>query len=282
MTVDLIEFGSYLSKVAGMSNNTVRAYISQITKFTDWLGKHPLDATVQDILEYMEWLYDKKYSQQTQVSALSALRALYDFYMTKGVIDYNPARMIKRRFRTGSKLPDVLTIQEIEKIVFAPYKYRHEEYEQLRDASVLATLACTGIRVSELCNLKPENYNPDNTIKVFGKGRKERIVPIITRWFSRPDEMLYLVKHYIGNVSRKMYPRKVCYITHHASKYAIGRRVNPHVFRHSFATQLIRDGLDITTVQQIMGHTSIVTTQKYVHLAFTDVMQKLREKGLFT
>ncbi len=282
MTAELLEFGSYLSKVAGMSNNTVRAYISQINKFTEWLGKPPLEATVKDILDYMEWLYDHKYSQQTQISALSAIRALYDFYMTEGVISYNPARMIKRRFRTGRKLPDVLTIDEIEKIVSAPYEYRHEEYEQKRDASVLATLACTGIRVSELCTLSPENYNPDNTIKVYGKGSKERIVPIITRWFSRPDEMLYLVKYYIGNVSRQMYPRKVCYITHRASKYAIGRRVNPHVFRHSFATQLIRDGIDITTVQQIMGHTSIVTTQKYVHLAFTDVLEKLKEKGLFT
>jgi len=277
--IEIREFRNYLVKSFGLGARTAHTYATAVQKFFDYIKKPPEEVEVKDLIEYFTMLYDLKYAQSTQIVALSALRAYYDYLVQIGRVQVNVPRMYKRRFRAPKKLPDIITIEQVDEMIQKPYESRWDDERAELESAVIAILGATGIRVGELCNLTIEDFDPDKkTLRVFGKGQKERIVPIIDKWFT--DEVTPKVEWLLRRHARNLYPRKVHRIVSKYGRAVTGKRVTPHTIRHTFATQLIREGVDIATVKEILGHESITTTQKYVHLAFSDVSEKLRRRGL--
>ena len=277
--MDLEDFRSYIVKSFGLSEGTGKMYVSCIKNFFTWVSKPPEQVTIQDFVEFFQYLYDRKYSANTMITYLSALRAYYDYLTYKGVMDRNPAREFKRRFRTPRKLPDVLSLKEMEEMFEMPFDYRNDEDKAMAESSIMRVLATSGIRVGELSTIEVDL--DQKTVRVFGKRQKERIVPIITKWFGEKytlEAYEYLIENDLQNTPVRTIQR---FVSLYGRKLDPKRKITPHTFRHSFATQLIREGVDIVTVKELLGHESIYTTQIYVHLAKRDVIEKLREKGLF-
>ena len=289
VTIDeeLDRFKDYAIKVFNLSEGTVKQYISRLRIFFDKVKKRPEELEVIDILNFFEWMYDIGSATSTMNVTLSALRTFLDYKVYIKDIDRNVAREFKRRFRTPKKLPEVLTVEEMEKMILYPFKYykkkKNKELRATWESAVMTVLATTGIRLSEFEKLKPKDVDLDKKqIKVYGKGSKERIVPIITKWFKDVD-VLEMYEFLFFEEGRKYKRSRITiwrFITRYGQELFPGRDVTPHTFRHSFATALIREGLDLVTVKEILGHRSIYVTEMYVHIVKQDVIQKLKESGL--
>ena len=265
----------------GLSENTVNAYLNDISKLAEFsmLNTPDINPGTMEyafLQKFLKHLADSDLSSRTQARTVSSVKHFFRYLILEGLIDKNPAILLESP-KIGRKIPDVLTVEEVNRIL---ENMTLEEKTGHRNQAIIETLYGCGLRVSELINLKISNlFFEAGYIKVIGKRRKERLIPI-------GDRAIHSLRIYLDHSRNKLKPKKdardlvflsnrgnalsrqmVFLIVKKASKQAeITKSVSPHIFRHSFATHLLEGGADLRAVQEMLGHESITTTEIYTHL----------------
>ena len=261
-----------------LSANTVEAYMRDLRQFAHFILRQwdvePRKVEREMIERYMAWLYDRGREKSSQARALSGVRSFFDFLLLDERIETSPAEFIAPP-KFGRHLPDVLTTEEIDRIIAA---VDTSTPKGRRDAAMLEVLYSCGLRVSELTALRlGDLFFGEGYVRVVGKGDKQRIVPIsglarerVSRWLddrrdmekSRTEDAVFL------NNRGKPLSRVMVFtmLRQAALRAGVDKRISPHTLRHSFATHLLEGGAGIRQVQDMLGHESIVTTEIYTHL----------------
>ena len=272
-------FLDYLTFERGLSARTLEAYQSDLGKLLRFLEERkvadPEDITTRDLREFIFHLKGRKLAPATIRRSISSVKGYFSFLLEEGVLEQDPSEGLEAP-RVGRKLPDVLGVDEVARILEAPDP-DHPMY--WRDRSILETLYATGMRVSEMVDLKLTELDLEEGIcTVFGKGSKERIVPLggpaqralerylrqlrprLDRGKGRGAVFLNQRGEPLSRVAIWNLVRK------NAERGGIIQDVSPHTFRHSFATHLLEGGADLAAVQELLGHADISTTQIYTHV----------------
>jgi len=273
------EFIHYLAVERGLAENTLDSYNRDLNQFLGFLGKERVkdlhEATRNIIMAYMLFLQKRGRATATVSRHLAALKSFYHFLLREKYIEKDPTANLESP-KIEKKLPRILTVNEVEMLLTQP---KGVEPAGMRDKAMLELLYATGIRVTELISLDTLHINLDmGYIRCFGKGSKERIVPVGS--FARKCVNEYLAKGRVKLV--KNYSEQALFVNQHGrrltrqgfwkiiKKYArwagIAKDITPHTLRHSFATHLLENGADLRSVQEMLGHADITTTQIYTHL----------------
>ncbi len=262
----------------GLSDNTLAAYRTDLRNLARWLGNNKtlLAAKREDLLGYLSWCAAQGRSPRSSARSLSALRRFYRYQVREGRLKEDPSARIDAP-KLGHQLPVSLTEKEVERLLESPDT---ETLLGLRDRAMLELLYATGLRVSELVNLRFEQLNlRQGLVRVTGKGHKERLVPLgeqAVEWLqryleeARPElsqgtlsSELFLTRRG-GAPSRQAFwyaLRRCCRVAR------IDKHLSPHTLRHAFATHLLNHGADLRVVQMLLGHSDLSTTQIYTHVA---------------
>ena len=280
MTGRMQLFLEYLTVELGLSANTWQAYERDLRLFCKTLGFKNSDALVnvsrEQITGYMTQLKEKGLAAATIARKLAAIKAFYRFMTAEGYMDANPAEVVEAGTK-GIKLPRVLSEDEVVRLLNQPYITTAEGF---RDRTMLEVLYATGMRVSELINLTLERVDLNmKYIIAFGKGSKERIVPLGSVAAEFLQQYLEKVRPKLTHAGRNTNIVFLAFGGHELTRQrfwqiirAYGRKANinkaltPHILRHSFATHLLDNGADLRSVQELLGHSDISTTQIYTHL----------------
>lgn len=270
----------YLTVELGLSANTRQAYERDLRLFCKTLGFKNSDALVnvsrEQITGYMTQLKEKGLAAATIARKLAAIKAFYRFMTAEGYMDGNPAEVVEAGTK-GIKLPRVLSEDEVVRLLNQPDITTAEGF---RDRTMLEVLYATGMRVSELINLTLERVDLNmKYIIAFGKGSKERIVPLGSVAAEFLQQYLEKVRPKLTYEDRNTNIVFLAFGGHELTRQrfwqiirAYGRKANinkaltPHILRHSFATHLLDNGADLRSVQELLGHSDISTTQIYTHL----------------
>lgn len=274
----ILKFIEELTYEKNYSTKTTEGYLKDLDLFLEYLNENNIknfkSIEYQDIRLYINYLYDLKYNNKTISRHISSLRSFFKYLKTNNIIDNNPCILISNP-KLDKKLPKYLNFEDTEKLLNA---FNNNNFVGLRNSTILEMLYSTGIRVSEITNIKLNDISLSNkTIKVTGKGNKERIVYFGTRAKDLID--LYLKNSYpklnINNIDylflsktgKKINDREIRFIIDDATKIAgIDMKISPHVLRHTFATHMLTEGADLRSVQELLGHENLSTTQIYTHL----------------
>lgn len=283
-------FLSYLQVEKGLSRNTLDAYSRDVGRYLSFLaGKGIGECRIIrpiDVASFLQLLRDEGLGPRSRGRALSAVRMFHRFLMIENYSDVNPTSIIESP-RTMSKLPSILTAREVERLLVSP---AGESVAALRDRAMLELLYATGLRVSELVSLKIRDVNLNaGYLLTLGKGKKERLVPIgesarqavaayvlalqLKCASSRDSEHLFLSR-LGGKMSRQAFWNIIKKRSYEAG---IVRNISPHTLRHSFATHLLENGADLRSVQIMLGHADLSTTQIYTHVT-RERLKKLHEE----
>lgn len=270
----------YLTVELGLSANTRQAYERDLRLFCKTLGFKNSDTLVnvsrEQITGYMTQLKEKGLAAATIARKLAAIKAFYRFMTAEGYMDANPAEVVEAGTK-GIKLPRVLSEDEVVRLLNQPDITTAEGF---RDRTMLEVLYATGMRVSELINLTLERVDLNmKYIIAFGKGSKERIVPLGSVAAEFLQQYLEKVRPKLTHAGRNTNIVFLAFGGHELTRQrfwqiirAYGRKANinkaltPHILRHSFATHLLDNGADLRSVQELLGHSDISTTQIYTHL----------------
>ena len=277
MNSDLIDqFIDFYWLTTGASKNTLSAYRSDLKIFSKWLNNISLiDVDKKQIQDYFSYRKDSNISASTQSRMLTCLHSFYQFLSDKKNLAIDPTEQLDYP-KLEKKLPIFLNVQEVERLLEAP---NSKSLFGQRDRAMLELLYSCGLRVSELINLSYHNINlKDEFIRIHGKGNKERLLPMgeiaidyLTKYElnSRPA----LLKngqsdsYFLSNRGRAMSRQNFFYIIKdYASKAGIDKPLSPHSLRHAFATHLVQKGADLRSVQLMLGHSDISSTQLYTHI----------------
>lgn len=280
MTGRMQLFLEYLTVELGLSANTRQAYERDLRLFCKTLGFKNSDALVnvsrEQITGYMTQLKEKGLAAATIARKLAAIKAFYRFMTAEGYMDANPAEVVEAGTK-GIKLPRVLSEDEVVRLLSQPDITTAEGF---RDRTMLEVLYATGMRVSELINLTLERVDLNmKYIIAFGKGSKERIVPLGSVAAEFLQQYLEKVRPKLTHEDRNTNIVFLAFGGHELTRQRFwqiirgyGRKANinkaltPHILRHSFATHLLDNGADLRSVQELLGHSDISTTQIYTHL----------------
>jgi len=272
-------FLSTLKLERNYSNETIRAYNRDIEDFIGFIEKEDLkvkNISKKDIRMFLSLLMEKKYSKSKILRVISSLRSFWKFLNENEFLSGNPFLGISGP-KKERKIPDYIDYREIEVIFSKPDL---KNWRGVRDRALLEILYSAGIRVSELVGLKQEDVDWwGGMLKVYGKGKKERFVPIgnvaleiLEDYLKmRPFKNVYVFLNSRGGVLTQRSVRRI--IDKYIKLAAIDKKISPHTFRHTFATHLLDKGCDLRAVQEMLGHSSLNTTQIYTHVSQT----KLRE-----
>lgn len=263
----------------GLSDNTRDAYRSDLALFNVWLSERDLrlvDAGREVILDHLAWRLSNNYKARSTARLLSGLRGFYRFLLREGVISVDPTLRVDLP-KLGRPLPKALSEADVEALLSAPDT---GDPLGMRDRAMLEVLYATGLRVTELVSLSLEQLNVrQGVLRTFGKGNKERLVPLgeealhwLMRYLRDPRETLLA-----GKASDIVFPsRRGDLMTRqtfwhriklHARQAGVAASISPHTLRHAFATHLLNHGADLRTVQMLLGHSDLSTTQIYTHIA---------------
>jgi integrase/recombinase XerC len=260
-------FLRYLAVEKHASPHTLKSYGTDLAQFVAFLATERLtvhDLTARQVRAFLVALHARGLDPASIGRKLAAVRSWLRFLVRRGVLERNPAREV-RGPRVPRKQPAFLDPDEAAAVVQAGHA--------VRNAAILELLYASGLRVSELCGLDLDDVDDETrTVRVLGKGRKERIVPFgskaaraLAAWLRvRGDDRgsLFPTRH-----GRRIGPREVYGVVRAAARaVGITRKVGPHTLRHSFATHLLTGGADLRSVQEFLGHTRLSTTQRYTHL----------------
>ncbi|MCQ2029100.1 site-specific tyrosine recombinase XerD [Stutzerimonas zhaodongensis] len=263
----------------GLSDNTRDAYRSDLALFNAWLderGVRLVEAGREMILDHLAWRLATNYKARSTARLLSGLRGFYRFLLREGLITVDPTLRVELP-KLGRPLPKALSEADVEALLGAP---DIGDALGMRDRAMLEMLYATGLRVTELVSLSLEQINTrQGVLRTFGKGNKERLVPLgeealhwVTRYMRDAREVLLA-----GKPSDVVFPsRRGDLMTRqtfwhriklHARQAGIAASISPHTLRHAFATHLLNHGADLRTVQMLLGHSDLSTTQIYTHIA---------------
>lgn len=278
---ELVEsFLNYLSVERSLSNNTIAAYRRDLAKYVSCLEKSGVNSlsqsTRKDISDFMFSLKDGGLNASSIARNLAAIKVFYRFLVRERILKVDPSSLLDSP-RLWKRIPDTLSFREVEDLLKGPSL---RQTQGIRDRAILEVMYATGMRVSEAVNLKVTDVNLDaGFARCIGKGSKERIVPLgrqaiaaLRRYLeearpkllkkSQAETILFLSR--LGKrVSRQSFWK---IIKAYARKARIKKDIRPHTLRHSFATHLLEGGADLRSVQEMLGHADISTTQIYTHI----------------
>ena len=281
------QYIDYLKIEKRQSPHTLIAYRHDINRFTKYLSGYPVDnADVSDLRSFLVSLRKEGLAPSSVARCLSSLKSFYEFLLIEGLILENPTETISSP-RPWKKLPNVMSLEEVNALLAAP---DINTLAGVRDLAMLELIYATGLRVSELISLKISSFDLEvGYLRTLGKGSKERIVPI-------GDVAKTTIKSYISN-ARPLFQKKRrsddIFLTRYGNamtrqsfwkiikKYSIKAKikciVSPHTLRHAFATHLLQRGADLRSVQMMLGHSDISSTQIYTHV-LSERMREVHER----
>lgn len=292
-----INYEAFLRLEKSLSDNTLKAYLNDLRDFESFIDSRNLkynEVVLSDLQDFVELLATKEsknksknnkrdeISDRSRARIISGVKSFYNYCDTDGLIKDNPTELLQQP-KLPEYLPDVLSVNEVEAIIRAIDLSEVDKYSGLavgiRNRAIIEILYGSGLRVSELTEIKLSQMMLDEQfMKIIGKGNKERLVPLsnpaivaIKQWIlereklpiqPKKDDYLFLNRR--GNpITRHMIFQIIKDL---AYKAEITKNIGPHTFRHSFATHLIEGGANLRSIQQLLGHSSIVTTQIYTHI----------------
>jgi len=274
-------FISFLKLEKSLSGNSIEAYehdVGQLMHYFETEGRKiaPGDVKLKDLQAFVRWIHELGMMPSTQARVISGIRAFYKYMLMEGSIEANPAELLESP-KIGRKLPDILSTMEIEKIIAA---IDLSKAEGERNKAMLEVLYGCGLRVTELVSLKISDLHlKEGFISVTGKGNKQRLVPLgslaAKQIKTYKDQVRVHIKPargqedflFLNNKGSHLSRVMVFYIIKNlVEKAGINKKVSPHTFRHSFATHLVEGGADLRAIQEMLGHSSILTTEIYTHL----------------
>jgi integrase/recombinase XerD len=272
-------FLNYLSVERGLSGNTLSSYGRDLNCYMDFLAKGRIDAlsktTKNEIVDFMFYQKEKGLSANSVSRRLSAIRMFYRFLVRERILKSDPTSQIDSP-KLWQKIPDTLSLNEVEALISQPDT---RDRQGIRDKAFLETLYATGMRVSEIVNLKVDNVNMDiGFLRCIGKGNKERIIPLgrkaidcIKKYMETSRKKFLGTKEseflFISRLGKKISRQSFWKIVKKYARQAkIKKTIKPHTLRHSFATHLLERGADLRSVQEMLGHSDISTTQIYTHI----------------
>jgi integrase/recombinase XerC len=265
---------------------TIKSYAADLRDLVDYLsppGEQALDVAAIDLLllrEYLGALYDRRLAVLTIRRRIAAIRALFKFLAKEGLLTSNPARLL-RIPKLPKTLPRVMTAEQATGIIEGSLDAKLERPHPKRDRAILELLYGCGVRVSELAGLDLQDIDAnDRWIRVRGKGRKERQVPIpgksaesLLVWLKDRAGEPHQTAVFLNHHGQRLSDRSIRNIVKYYARWVAGDdSVHPHSFRHAFATHLLQDGADLRAIQELLGHSSLSTTQKYTQVSLTDLM----------
>jgi integrase/recombinase XerC len=287
------DFQIYLEVERNVSAHTRVAYIADIQEFARFLHNNNfiksqdeiINAEPENIREYLSYLYRQKVKKVTVNRKVSSLRAFYKYVLRTGKIKNNPAEMIQT-LKTEKYMPTFLSVDEMFELLKAQDE---SSVLSLRNRAMLEIFYSSGLRLSELAGLDliDLDFN-QKLVKVRGKGRKERIVPVggpalkaVQEYLGKIGEIrkdtsgdIYKKPLFLNARGERITTRSIARIVNEmTSKSGIGRKISPHALRHSFATHLLNAGADLRSIQELLGHESLSTTQKYTAVNINRMME---------
>lgn len=281
-------FAAYLMLERALSDNTRTAYLHDVALLREYFcstGKSLTGATLPDLHEFAGFLGELHIAPRSIARTLAGVRSFYNFLEMEGVVDHSPADLLETP-RIPRSLPDVLSVEEIDAMMQA---IDPSKKEAVRNRAIMEMLYGSGLRVSELVELRIPFYRPDEQlVLVRGKGDKERLVPLSPTAIECVEEYLrqraelpekpgfedYLFLNRRGRCLTRV---MVFYIVHDLAEAAgIAKKISPHTLRHSFATHLLEGGANLRAIQEMLGHASLDTTEIYTHVD----TRRLREELL--
>lgn len=268
-------FANYLLIDKKYSNNTIESYKRDLVKFDKFCNKKITSITEVDIKKYLKELTNENEEKTSVARNISSLRTFYKFLMIEKIVSNDPMENIELP-KLSKRLPNTLDEEDINKLL----DIKLIDEFSIRNKAMLELMYATGLRVSELVNLKIHDINLDMAlVKTLGKGSKERIIPI-------GDYALYYLKEYMINYRSSMLKKEYndyLFLNNHgkqmtrqgffkilkkiAQENDIKKDFSPHTLRHSFATHLLNHGADLRSIQELLGHSDISTTQIYTHVS---------------
>ncbi|WP_411824871.1 site-specific tyrosine recombinase XerD [Leptospira sp. 'Mane'] len=287
-------FQEYLSVEKGLSDNSIYSYGYDLNKFAIFLEKEHinfLEVKANDIMRFLEEERERKISAKTLAREVVAIRQFYKFLRDEKRLDSNPTEKIETP-EVARTIPDYLTQTEIDELF---RNIKEDNIYELRDKCIFELLYSSGLRISEACNLRIGDVDMDNmAITVEGKGGRQRLVPF-------GEKSLEILKKYMTESRPEILKKRVCefvfvskkgsyinrksvwrLLNHYIKRTKIKKKVTPHTLRHSFATHLLENHADLKSVQELLGHIDISTTQIYTHMAnktLKEVHKKFHPRG---
>jgi len=290
------DFKDYLKIERGLSDNSIISYENDLKKLESFLTNksisiNPLLVESSHIKEFVYYI-SKKVKANSQSRIISGIRSFYDYLLFEKLIENNPLTNIESP-KQQRKLPSTLSLEEIDLMI---QRIDRTKKESERNIAIIETLYGCGLRVSELTELKISDlFFTEDFIKVTGKGNKQRLVPVsdinkkcINEYILNSRSKLKISTNYsdilfLNRNGKKLTRAMIFTIVKNLSKISeIDKIISPHTFRHSFATHLLENGADLKTIQQLLGHESITTTEIYMHLdntALINVMKKFHPRS---
>lgn len=268
----------------GLDHKTLKAYRFDLNQFTTFLNRHAIELTRSGIMDYLTELH-QQYQPRTVKRKIASVKAFCYYLEYKGLLETNPFSKFRLRLNTPLILPRTIPLSTIEAILAVAY---HEQEQDglsdnrkrtlLRDIAVLELLFAVGARVTELCSLKREDVDLTvGEVKIYGKGAKERLLQIenlsvLQALRSYQKAFMAVIREtgffFVNRLNRPLSDQSVrLMVSKYAKLAGVELHVTPHMFRHSFATLLLEEDVDIRYIQKLLGHSSIVTTQIYTHVA---------------
>lgn len=289
------DFKFYLKIERGLSKNTVMSYSHDISSFVDFMENSNIKESPQncskETLQQFIFTQSKLIGSNSQARRVSALKSFFNFLIFENYCQDSPADLIEAP-KIGRKLPQILNPNEIEKILDG---IELNKSQGQRNRAIIETLYGSGLRVSELVEITLSNiFIKENIIRVNGKGGKQRLIPLGS--YSKKFIQIYIdeirpfekIKDedilFLNRNGKKMSRAMIFTIIRNAAKkVGIKKKISPHTFRHSFATHLLENGADLRTIQLLLGHESIITTEIYTHLDnkhLKKVMEKFHPRNI--
>ena len=280
-------YSRYMKLQRNFSANTLAAYANDIGKLLAFLeaeDKDPVTAQLSDLQAFAASLHDIGICPRSQCRILSGVRTFYHYLLVDGYVDDDPTELLESP-RIGEHLPEVLTLEEVDRLQQA---IDLSKWEGQRNKAIIEVLYSCGLRVSELVTLKLSDlYLDEQFLRVTGKGQKTRLVPIspvaikqLQLWFFdrnamniKPGEEDYVFLNRRGaHLTRTMI---LIMIKRLGQETGIAKTISPHTLRHSFATSLLEGGADLRSIQAMLGHESIGTTEIYTHISTTTLREEI-------
>lgn len=287
MDLPIESFLNYLKSQRGASEHTVKNYYVDLKQFAEFLKKNPEPIAELKIIDkvllrsFLNELF-KGHSAASVARKLSTLRSFFEFCIKKKWVEANPAKMV-RSPKIPKRVPKFLTVDEIFALLAAP---KGASALELRDKAILELFYASGLRLSELIGLKMGQIDLEQgMVRVLGKGNKERMVPVGSQ--AMGSLKIYLAKRkellngkmdpetiFLNKLGDKISARAVeRLIDKYLKRTGIQKKVTPHVLRHTFATHLLNSGADMRGIQELLGHASLSTTQRYTHVQLDKLME---------
>lgn len=277
-TAYINEFQRYLTGEKHSSNNTISSYIRDINQFNLYLGTKNIqdikDVIKNDVEKYIEWLSKNGKSTATISRSVASLKCYFGFLIKTAKVTNNPLINIET-VKTVKKLPQILSNNEVELLLDQP---ECSDMKGYRDKAMLELLYATGIRVSELISLNKDDINLSTGLICCRSNEKERMIPLYPAAIKAIDDYINLVRHQMlalpsemalfVNMSGERMSRQGFWkiIKHYQEKARIDKEITPHTLRHSFAAHLLENGADLRSLQEMLGHADISSTQVYTQL----------------